>query len=144
MATSFSASIDAWAKKSSKRMEAVVKTAAQTVAMEVKKPVGAGGRMRVLTGHLRRSLMASTVAMPQIDFNSTNAEKIQVINDDSQINLVIAGWKPGQVIFLGFTAAYALPREYQDGFVRLTAQRWPQIVKESAAKVKAGVEARMT
>jgi hypothetical protein len=124
------------------RLTAVVRPAAQMVAEVVKRPVGAGGRMRVLTGFLRSSLMASTTSMPQIDFGANNAAKQIFAGDDTQINLVIAGYKPGQVIYLGFTAAYAAPREYADGFVRLTAQRWPQIVNDAARIIKTRVDAR--
>ena len=138
----FSAEVGKWAAKSEARMTAVFRDAAQTVAEEVKKPVAAGGRMRVRTGHLRRSLMASTSAMPRIDPNSTNPDDVTVPNDDSQINLVIAGADIGETLYLGFTAAYARPREYEDGFVRLTAQRWKPIVEESARRIKSRVDAR--
>jgi len=54
--------------------------------------------------------------------------------------LVIAKAKIGETIYLGFQANYAGIQEAKNGFVRLTAQRWPAIVKASSAKIKQGAE----
>lgn len=144
MAGSFSADIGRWAAQTEQRMTAVFRQSAQKVNEEVKKPVGAGGHMRVKTGYLRASLMASTSQMPTINPTSQPAADAadNSYNEDATVTLTIAGADIGQTIYLGFTANYARPREYQDGFVRLTAQRWPQIVEECAQLVKSRVEAR--
>ncbi|MCC7253186.1 MAG: hypothetical protein IT540_15085 [Hyphomicrobium sp.] len=89
-------------------MLAVFRDAAQTVANEVRRPVAAGGNMPVKTGNLRRSLMASTSAMPLVRTGDD-----QVFSDnEEQINLVIAGANIGQTIYLGFQANYARHMEY--------------------------------
>ncbi len=152
MASSFSAQVGAWALQTRQRMEAGVRDAAQTVANDVRRPKAAGGNMPVLTGNLRRSLMASTAQMP-----SVQAGDVIFTNSDGQVTLTIAGMQLGQTIYLGFQAAYARRREYGfdgadalgryysesgDGFVRLTAQRWPQIVEASARRIQGRVEAR--
>lgn len=140
---SFSAAVSEWAAKTEQRMAAVFRQAAQTVANEVRVPKAAGGNMPVDTGNLRRSLMASMEAMPKVK------EGEQTFSDnEGQIKLVIAGADLGQTVYLGFQANYARPQEYGtskmagNGFVRLTAQRWPQIVEEAAQTIQSRVEAR--
>lgn len=144
--SSFTATVSAWVRKSEKRMIAVFKESAQQVGLEVK------GKTPVDTGFLRASLLASTSSMPLID-RETRPEKNAVIADNNaEIALVIAGASLGDTIYFGFTAAYArrieygfsgedsLGRKYNQtgvGMVRLTAQRWPDIVREVAAKAKA-------
>lgn len=115
-------------------MLAVGRHAAQTVANEVRRPRGAGGHMPVVTGNLRRSLMASTSFMPRMVSGTR-----EFGDNDAQIELTIAGWKVTGTLYLGFQAAYARVREYDNGFVRLTAQRWQSIVEESARIIKSRI-----
>lgn len=124
MATYTFAQIPDLIAKYERRMEAVTKESAQRVAIEVKR------RTRRRTGFLRASLLASTSNMPIIDRDARPVEGVPYAEDNTQIALVIAGASLGQTIYLGFTASYARPREFHDGMVRLTAQRWPVIVGE--------------
>lgn len=133
MARSFSASVSAWTRKSKARMTAVHRTAAQIVAREVRVPVAHGGNMPVVTGHLRRSLLASTAAMPRIDPNFSEG----AADNDMQISMVLAGAEVTDTIYLGFTAAYARPMERKYAFTRTVAQRWKQIAAEAVRTVKA-------
>ena len=118
--------------------------AAQMVADEVRETVPAGGNLPIDTGNLRRSLMASTAAMPYL----VEGDKAFI---DSGVEMVIEGAEIGDTIYLGFQAAYALRMEYgfvgQDslgrnynqrgfGFVEKTGERWPQIVKQAEALVR--------
>jgi len=152
MAKAFTAKVTKWARGNQGRLTAVFRDSAQTVANEVRKDKGHGGNMPVDTGNLRRSLIISTVEMPTIN---TNAKDFKDRSDN--IKLTIAKANIGQTIYLGFQAVYARRMEYGfvgedslgrtynqkgNGFVRLTAQRWPQIVRESILKIKARVEAR--
>lgn len=152
MGKSFTAQVGEWAAQTEKRLEAVFRDSAQTVANEMRKPKGGGGNMPVKTGNLRRSLLASTASMPGIRPGVTNFP-----DNDTQINLVIAGATLGQTIHLGFQAEYARRMEYGftgkdalgrtynqagNGFVRLTAQRWQQIVEQSAKTVQSRVMSR--
>jgi hypothetical protein len=134
MAT-FSASVSAWVRKSEARLTAVFRDSAQTVANEVRISKGNGGNMPVVTGNLRRSLMASTAEMPKM--RGDNKVKF---DKEPPITLVIAGARLGETINLGFQAVYSGVQEHRHGFVRLTAQRWPQIVRASGAKIKKQVE----
>ena len=137
--TSFSASVSAWAAKSQKRMEAIVKESAQRVGSEVI------DRTPVDTGFLRGSFIASTSEMPLIDRDARPAPGGSYDMGTSQIALVIAGSKPGDVIRMGFVASYAAHVEYGSngragrGMVRLSAQRWPQIVAEVVQEAKARI-----
>lgn len=134
----FSASVAAWVKKSKRRMEAVAIGSAQDVAKGVTTPVAKGGNMRVDTGFLRASLMASTTQMPSINpyaRPASDAPPGSYAPTEDDVALVIAGWSAGrETLFLGFTASYARPREYKDGFVRLEAQRWQETVNRNALK----------
>ncbi|AVX04346.1 hypothetical protein MXMO3_01821 [Maritalea myrionectae] len=134
----FSASISAWVKKSRQRIDAVARGSAQDVARGVTKPVAKGGHMRVDTGFLRASFMASTSSMPQINPYArppSDAPEGSYSPSEDDVSLVIAGWDAGrEVLFLGFTASYAIPREYEDGFVRLEVQKWQETVNRNASK----------
>jgi hypothetical protein len=145
MASAFSADIGKWARQTEARMTAVFRESAQGVAEGIKRTRADGGHMRVKTGFLRASLMASTSQMPSINPMARPPDDAadNSFAPDPFVSLVIAGADIGQTIYLGFTASYARPREYEDGFVRLTAQRWPQIVEESAKLIKSRADARL-
>jgi hypothetical protein len=144
----FAATISEWGRAEMERAEAIFQTAAQTVANEVRVPLSEGGRMPIDTGNLRRSLEASTAAMPTVKPEQTEFA-------ESAIEMVIAGAELGSSIYLGFQAAYALRTNYGFvgvdalgrtynqpgyGFVDAVAQRWPQIVTEAEAKVRGRYE----
>ena len=139
---SFSAAVAAWADKVQGATEAIFKEAAQAVVEEMQTPVSEGGRMRVDTGFLRNSLMASTAAMPPIVKGKVPAEGASYGFDMGQVEAVIAGAELGQTLYFGYTAAYSLAREFgangqpPDGFVRSAAARWPSIVDEKARELK--------
>lgn len=141
MTTTFSAQIDEWCRKVEGAEEAIVKESAQEVVAKMQTPRGAGGRMRVDTGFLRASLMASTTAMPQINPGARPVEG-GVYTPDLTIEAVIAGSELGQTLFFGYTASYAGYREFgangqpPDAFVRTAAQMWPAIVGEKTAELK--------
>lgn len=130
---SFAAQVSEAVAKYEKRMEATFKSSVQDLVEEVTKPVAKGGRMRVDTGFLRSSLMASTAQMPLANAarprDGTNYDL-----DEGAIEAVIIGAELGDTIYLGFTANYARPREYYDGFVEGAALQWAQIVDRNAKK----------
>lgn len=137
MATTFSAQVDARVAVYKKRLRAIMRSSCQDLAEEVTTPRAKGGNMRVKTGFLRASLMASTAAMPST--RPGNVPPESALNgaydfDADTVNLIIAGMMPGDPLYLGFTAAYARPREYKDGFVRLAAQNWQDIVSRNVQR----------
>jgi hypothetical protein len=148
VASSFSAVIGKWARDVPEAIDAVFKNSAQRLTKELQgelqrlvydAPPSPSGYKR--TGFLRASLVASTEAMPQLIRDNPGVE----VNADAMgpVVLVINGWEGGGTLYLGYTAKYGaqvhmgangtVPKPW----VTMAAQRWPVIVKEEAAKVKA-------
>jgi hypothetical protein len=139
---SFSAQVAAFAEKIPGAVEAVFKESVQEIVSEMQTPVAAGGRMRIDTGFLRSSLMASTASMPSINPNNKPVDGRSYAYDEGQIEAVILGSDINDTLFFGYTAAYAGHREYgsngqtPDAFVRSAAQRWDAIVEAKARELK--------
>lgn len=139
----FSAAVAAWAEKVPEAVEAVFKESTKEVVREMQTPRAAGGRLRVDTGFLRASLLASTASMPSINPNAKPIDGRTYSYNEGQIEAVIAGAEIGDTLYFGYTAAYAAAREYgargqpADAFVRLAAQNWQMTVDRNVAKVKA-------
>ncbi|PRD42120.1 hypothetical protein C5748_18395 [Phyllobacterium phragmitis] len=142
---SFSAQVAAFAEKIPGAVESVFKESVQEVVAEMQTPKDAGGRMRVHTGFMRASLMASTAAMPSINPSArppagTEPKSIPYVEDS--IEAVITGADINDTLYFGYTAAYAGYREYgtngqpADAFVRLAAQNWSEIVDRKAKELK--------
>ena len=137
--TGATTTVSAWARKQQKRLDAIVIGSAQDLVDEVSKTKADGGSMRVKTGFLRASLTASTKKMPSINITARSPKETSdnsIGFNTSEISFEIAGFNPGDHIYLGFTAAYARPREYHDGFVKRAAQKWNAIVRKNTAKAK--------
>jgi hypothetical protein len=139
---SFSAQVAAFAEKIPGAVEAIFKEAVQEVVSEMQTPVAAGGRMRVDTGFLRASLMASTASMPTISSGKVPTGGKAYSYDEGQIEAVILAADVNDTLYFGYTAAYAGHREYgsngqaPDAFVRSAVQRWDSIVEAKANELK--------
>lgn len=139
---SFSAQVAAFTEKIPGAVEAVFKESVQEIVSEMQTPIAAGGRMRVDTGFLRASLMASTASMPAISSNKKPVPGQRYAYDDGSIEAVILGADVSDTIYIGYTAAYAGHREYgvngqaPDAFVRSAVQRWDVIVEAKANELK--------
>lgn len=139
---SFSAQVAAFAEKIPGAVEAIFKESVQEVVSEMQTPMAAGGRMRVDTGFLRASLMASTASMPTISAGKTPVGGKSYTYDEGQIEAVILGADVNDTLYIGYTAAYAGHREYgvngqaPDAFVRSAVQRWDSIVEAKARELK--------
>ncbi|MCD1266069.1 hypothetical protein B5M44_19160 [Shinella sumterensis] len=143
MATlSFAAAVAGWAEKVPEAVEAVRNQSAADVVNDMQTLRSEGGRMRYDTGFLWASLMASTSAMPGINPSARPAEGSSYAFDFGQVEAVIAGASLDDTLYFGYTASYAAHREYgangqpADGFVRLAAMNWQQIVNRNAEKVR--------
>ncbi|WP_313666220.1 HK97 gp10 family phage protein [Shinella sp.] len=143
MATlSFAAAVAGWAEKVPEAVEAVRNQSAADVVKDMQTLRSEGGRMRHDTGFLWASLMASTSAMPSINPSARPAEGSSYAFDFGQVEAVIAGASLDDTLYFGYTASYAAHREYgangqpADGFVRLAAMNWQQIVNRNAEKVR--------
>lgn len=153
--------LTAWARKQKDLHLAIFQTAAQKLVNEVRLPKSRGGNMPVDTGNLRRSILASTSSMPRLQPLKKGSSKgnALVFPDDPseptltvrvadtfsvdpmmQITTAIMRMQMGQTLYLGFQASYAKIQEEKNGFVRLAAQRWRQIVKEASREVEGKVK----
>ena len=130
---SFSAQVEDRIATYKKRLEATFKASAQDVAEEMTRPMAKGGRMRVDTGFLRASLMASTAAPPRINPTSRPRDGA-TYRPDGSVEAVILGANITAPIYLGFTAAYAGVREYKDGFVEGALLNWEATVQRNARR----------
>lgn len=120
-----------------KRCLAAFRGAAQDAIRGMTTPVAKGGRMRVRTGFLRASLMTSTAAMPRIDPEA----KPNSLEDTFRFNMgqhaaVVATAQMTDTIYAGFTASYAGPREYHDGFIEAERLKWPNTAKRNIDKAR--------
>jgi len=130
-AESFSAQVNAYVSETIERSTAVFKQSAQDVIADAQTPTGKGGRMRVDTGFLRNSHVSGLNGSTSLS------------GADSYV-LTIAGAKLGDSITGGWTADYAIPREFgargqaPDFFARGAAQKWQQFVDANSRKLMKG------
>lgn len=142
----FADDVKRWSEKAVKRATDVRNAAAQDMVREVTKTVRQGGRLPIRTGNLRRSLLASTSAMPAM---GGLGERYT----GSTPGLVIAQARLSDTIWLGFQANYARRMNYgfigQDSlgrtyhnqgfhFIEAAAKKWPEFVASRARRMGAG------
>ena len=140
MATTFTAQLDKWVAKAEKRVAAVVKQSAQALAEEIKKPAGAGGRMRVDTGFLRASGQMSLNGMPTGPVRPEAEEPGEYNWEQTTVITTLAKLKLGGSAFFGWTANYAKYRETYDGFLDAAVQNWPAIVAKVTRQIRARIK----
>ena len=135
------ATLDAWTKKTERRIDAVLKDATQSAVAVAQVSRDKGGRMPVITNKLRGSLQSSIAGGA-----SGEGEKSHI--------LVAPLMKGGDLATFTWTAEYArrvnngftgpdsLGRTYNQAgahFVEGAVDQWPAIVRASIAKAKARV-----
>jgi len=140
--------VAAFKRKFQSRLRATAREAVQDTVAMAQKTTGEGGNLRVDTGFLRASIQAALGSMPT--GASTNAKGADgkprkwpegTFTSGSDISTALLLWDPNQrtPLYIGWTANYARPREFEDGFMRLAAQRWDQTVEAAAKRVRAGL-----
>lgn len=137
----FAAQVKGWTERTKKAQEHIFRMSVQRLVDAMLLPKQRGGNMPVDTGNLRRSLLASTSAMPSIRKGEETFP-----DNTGQIALTIANASVNDTLYLGFQAAYARRMEYgfigtdslgrnynQQGnhFVSLAVQKWQQIVDKA-------------
>lgn len=135
------ANLDAWARATQERMNAVVRGSAQEIARIAQTPWTKGGRLPFKDGNLLNSFQSS--------LNGSTA-----LTGELSYVAVTASMEAGDVAEFGWTAAYAKRLEYgftgQDSLGRTYNQQgrhfmsgamaeWPRVVTEQVAKAKAAV-----
>lgn len=138
----FAGMVSAWALRTPQRMHAVFRQSAQTLFNEVRKPKAKGGNMPIDTGNLRRSAVASNVEVPRMKPLGSVKGKEEYKDQSQNISAVVANTPLGGKVYLGFQASYAGIQEWRNGFVRLAAKRWKDIVAETARSIEAKVRGR--
>ncbi len=136
MVKNFSATLDAWSRKSTQRMNAINRQSIQDTIDAAQLPTAKGGNIRVDTGFLRASGAASNSGMPSGPIRGDVEIPNYYSSDSAAAETVIAKTEIGTPFFWGWTAGYARFREYKDGFLRLAAQAWPQTVRKNVQKAK--------
>lgn len=145
---SFSVSIAQWVQKTETRTLLLFHEAAAGLAYEIMQPRDEGGHMPVVTGNLRNSLAASRQGVPPVKWRTKNEAgehaRVEFPDNGFQLQSEIIAAALGETLYFGMQAPYAHKAERRNGFVRLAAQRWPQIVEQALATVKdqAGERAR--
>jgi hypothetical protein len=126
----FAASVAGFGARAQQRATAILRESAQRLIEEAQTPVGKGGKMRVDTNFLRASGQASLTGMPYGP-SIRGAEP----NGNFDYTFVLAQAQLGGTIWFGWTANYAIYREFHDGFMRSAAQNWQAIVNQVAREV---------
>jgi hypothetical protein len=125
----FSDQVTAWARKSEQRLTAVYRQSIQDLVEEAQE------RVNVDTGFLRSTGDAAIGKLPVGP--TTNEGNAAPIWDAQAALLVIAQAKlDGPPVFFGWSAEYASYVEERFGFLRLSAQNWPQIVNKAARNIE--------
>lgn len=139
-----------WAQQTEARLTAVYRTSVDMLSEELTMPRSMGGRIPIVTGNLRRSLLASTAGMPSVGAPDQRYS-------GSSVGLVTAGLKADQDVWLGFQANYALRVNYgfvgqdrlgrsynQEGahFLEAAVAAWPTIVELAAEHIQRKVMSR--
>lgn len=129
----------AWAENGEKLLTALLRNSVQALHKEAGKTISNGGRVPVVSGNLGRSAVIDN--KPPVVASELGS---------GQFSLGLADIKPGDTIYIGWTAAYSrrvnygftgadsLGRVYNQagaGFAEATAAQWPAIVKAEATKL---------
>lgn len=133
--TNFAAKVEAMTRKYQMQMRATMRTAVQETVSLAQHVEDEGGRMRVDTGFLRASIVANTGSMPSGESVNPNSDA-KITYEGTAIAAALLRWQPGQTLYIGWTANYARPREYRDGFLRGAVEQWDGTVKTVAARIK--------
>ncbi|WP_305096478.1 hypothetical protein [Croceibacterium aestuarii] len=133
-----------WAEQKDALLTALLRNSVQSLAKEAGSTIPNGGRVPVRTGNLARSVVAS-LTPPVVDAKGVTHTAGQ------DVSLVLAELNPGDDVWIGWTARYArrqnygfvgadsLGRTYNQsgyGFAEATAEKWGQIVRAEATKLK--------
>lgn len=143
MVDKFETQIDKFVVDTEKKLLAVVKESIKEVVLDAQTPVSKGGKMRVDTGFLRWSGIATLNELPRgiSKGRRRRAGEVGPLAEynkevETNINLVLLKMKMGDVFYFGWTAKYARHREMYDGFLESALQKWQYFVDASAKKLR--------
>jgi len=146
----FNAQVNAWVLETEARLLAVWRGSIEMLADEMTTTRSNGGKLPHVTGNLMRSLLASTVAMP-------DTGEADDAYSGSDVGSVTAGLGIEETIWLGYQAIYArrvnygfvgpdsLGRVYNQAgahFLEAAVDAWPTIVELVAEDIRNKVMSR--
>lgn len=134
MVDKFEATIDKFVTESEQKMLIVARESIKAVVDESQTTVSDGGKMRVDTGFLRSTGLASLNAPPIGPSVRDKTQKYSWSGDS--VTATLARMKFGDVFYFGWTANYAKYREVYDGFLISALQNFQQYVNESIRRFK--------
>lgn len=149
----FTIKVDEFVANTEAKMMAVIKTAIQDVVVEMQKVGpsknnpggGEGGKMRVDTGFLRWSGVASLNQVPsgqgvrprdRTDDDPAGPLPEFEITEPRFMKATLIRMKMGDIFYFGWTANYAKKREALDGFVESASQKWQSFVDAAVGSIK--------
>lgn len=140
---SFQAQINDWVRETKARQEAVLQESSKRIIAVMQTPgpsvanplTSAGGALPLDTGFLRSSLSAQIgMALPAPRANPDAKKKYAY--ESGPIDLTINGMTIADTLTVAYAANYSRIAEVRYAFVRLAAQRWPQVVSEVCTEVR--------
>ena len=138
---SFSADLKRYKNLSQKMLTAVVRESVEEMAVEASKPVARGGKMPVITGFLRGSVVLDHGRTPPPNRVLRNKPR-GVVSVPFSGDLSAAGMKMGDFAAIQWTARYAVHVEYGAGgraarlFATSASKKWPAIVAKNAKEAE--------
>lgn len=135
MTKTFEITVEDWVAKSKEVTDAIIKESTQRIVNEIRTPRARGGNMPVDTGFLRASVTVqiNTLSAPV----TMNPNRKMKHPDSTQWVINLAQAEAGDIIFVAFTANYAVFMEARYGFVRLGIQNFQQHVNAATQELKA-------
>lgn len=147
---SFSSDVDSFIDLADRRLKAVARQSVQELVDRAERTQPEGGRMRVDTGFLRASGGASLGSMPRgpdepTRRRATGDKTSELYNRNESLTgrpliVILSVWDQTQPLYYGWSANYARIRESKDGFMRLAAQNWDDIVASNARRARAVIK----
>jgi hypothetical protein len=130
----FETVIDGFVVDTKEKMLTVARESINDVIRDAQVPVSKGGKMRVKTGFLRSTGLASLNAPVR---GPSRGDKTKTYAWDGTLHeLVLGKMQIGDYFYFGWTANYAQVRETYDGFLISALDRWKEYVNRSVARYK--------
>jgi hypothetical protein len=136
----FATQIDQIVVNTEQRLLNVMTSAIDALVKEAQTPIDDGGKMRVDTGFLRNSGIASLNAPPVGQTvgrrrlpGETSKPLPDYVWDAAPIEVVLNRMKIGDTFYFGWTARYARYREVFDGFLESAIMNWQNHVDKEVA-----------
>ena len=131
--------LEMFADREQNKMFAVFKQSVKDLIDEANKTVQEGGHMRVDTGFLRISGVSAINEIPRGETEGRKRRPGEVgilyPYNTASVNVMLAKLKLGDIFYFGWTARYAIYREFYDGFLETACQKWKQIVESNKRRV---------